>query len=604
MRHAQFPVKKILPLAATCLLCLSANAQFDKANDYFQQKRYAAAVPIYEAGLKEKTSNLAASRLAYCYRMLNRTEQAEALYAEVVASEKAKNDTYLFYAEALMSNGKYPQAKEWFLKYFEREPSDSLALARAAACDEVPKIQPYFKNLQVEEFAHNSEADDNTPAFWHGGMVFTSDRASGAAILKEKSGWTGRDFLKLWFSKFDAATGKFEEPKTFAGKLNELNKNTANASFTADWKQIFFSRNSNQPNKRDEYTLQLFTAERAGNRWRNEQKLDFCKPEINYMHPSVSPDGSQVFFASNGGGQGGFDIFKAEKNRDGEWRRVQNLGAVVNTPQHEAFPFLHPDGRLFFCSKGHAGFGGFDVFVTRFDTAAQAWQPPVNLGRPINSSLDDLGFYLSPNDSTGAFTSGRSGGDDDLYLFWLGEQRGFSTVFYPKNLSDESENAAPDSLAAANFSTENLKTDSLPALPIFKKLADLDTALVGGSAKTGQIFLLENFKYDSAGAVAVPTAAEIDLEKTAALLARHPNFSAELLFHTETLGDEKRLFNLSKSRGTAAARFFEEKKLDASRLKIKGFGGRQPVFPCPKRGDCPVDLDARNCRVELRVLKI
>ncbi len=610
--------KNILPILA-CLFCLSANAQFDKANDEFNKKKYAAAVPLYEAGLKEKTSNLAAGRLAFCYRMLNQTEKAEALYAEVVKSEKAKNDASFFYAEALMSNGKYAEAKTWFLKYHELEPSDSTAFARAAACDLVPNIQPYFRNLKMEEFPFNSEADDNTPAFWFGGLVFTSDRASGAALLKEKSDWTGRDFLKLYFSEFDSSANTFSEPKSFSGKLNELNKNTANASFSKDWETIFFSRNSTTPNKKDEYTLQLFTAERAGNRWKNEEKLDFCKPELNYMHPAATPNGQRVFFASNGGGQGGFDIFTAEKNHRGEWRRVQNLGAIVNTPSHEAFPYFHPDGRLFFCSKGHAGFGGFDVFVTRFDSVKMEWQPPVNLGRPINSSLDDLGFYLAPNDSTGAFTSGRSGGDDDLYLFWLGETKNLAQIFYPKTenqpaaeISETSEKLeiekkkpletpiSKDSTTQTNQFT-NSPISQFPNFPITQSpFSTLDTALQNGSAKTGSIYFLENFKYDSSE-IEIPAAAKIDLDSLAVWLVRYPNLKLEITVHTETGGQPKSLFAHSKSRATEIAKYFLEKNSDFNRLKIKGLGGKKPIFDCPKKEDCPPEMDLKNRRVEVKI---
>ena len=405
-------------------------AQFDKANALFQHKRYAAAAPLFEAGLQEKNNLVAQSRLAYCYRMLNQTEKAEAIYADVVTHDKARAETYLYYAESLMSNGKYAEAKDWFLKYHRLEPDDSTALRRAEACDLVPGIQPYFPGSQTEAFAHNSEADDNTPAFWRGGLVFTSDRPSGKMILKEKSTWTGRDYLKLWYAPFDTATGQFGAPESFSGKFNALNKNSANASFTADWGTVFFSRNSETANRKDEYTMQLYTAERGNGRWKNEHKLDFCLPALNYMHPAVSPDGRLLFFAANAGGAGGFDIFVAEQLADGKWGRVRNLGPAVNTPAHEAFPFFHADGRLFFCSKGHAGYGGFDVFVTRFDTAAGQWSKPLNLGRPVNSPLDDIGFHLAPDGSLGAFTSGRDGGDDDIYLFWTGEKPDLRRAFY------------------------------------------------------------------------------------------------------------------------------------------------------------------------------
>lgn len=115
------------------------------------------------------------------------------------------------------------------------------------------------------------------------------------------------------------------------------------------------------------------------------------------------------------GGEGGADIWYSEKTKNG-WGKIQNLGKQINTPSHEGFPFFDNQGRLFFCSKGHAGFGGFDIFVTK-RTANDEWEKPVNLGLPINSSFDDISIFLSKNNRNGAFTSSRSGGDDDIFLF-------------------------------------------------------------------------------------------------------------------------------------------------------------------------------------------
>ena len=45
------------------------------------------------------------------------------------------------------------------------------------------------------------------------------------------------------------------------------------------------------------------------------------------------------------------------------------------------------------------------------------WQPAVNVGKPINSSYDDLSLFLDEKRNTGMFTSSRDGGDDDIYFF-------------------------------------------------------------------------------------------------------------------------------------------------------------------------------------------
>ncbi|HFA48200.1 MAG TPA: hypothetical protein ENJ95_04190 [Bacteroidetes bacterium] len=418
--------KKILFTAALAALSLSLFSQskaVEKANLAYKYKQFAQAAGHYEQAIAElemsgKTSKATLNlktKLAYCYRMNNKLDKAEALYAEIVQDEKAKSKTYLYYGETLMSNGKYDEAKKWFLDYQILEPTDKRAALLAENCDKVKLIEPYFPYVDIHEFAHNSDADDNAPVIWQNGIVFSSDRKTGPKLMKEKSGWTGRDYLDLYFSKIKE-DGSFGEPKRFSAKLSEINKNTGNASFAADGSEVFFTRNDNVLNKRETYNLQLFVSKNNGNgKWKKAEKLPFCSPNYNFMHPAISPDGSQLFFATNRKGEGGTDLWVSKRKGD-TWGSPKNLGPTVNTSANEGFPFMDQNGRLYFCSKGLPGYGGFDIFFTEQDENGN-WQTPQNLGRPINSPLDDISIFLYPNGEKGLFTSSRQGGDDDIYLF-------------------------------------------------------------------------------------------------------------------------------------------------------------------------------------------
>ena len=288
------------------------------------------------------------------------------------------------------------------------------------ACDEVKYIEPYFEYVAVKPFEHNSSADDNAPVAWGGGIVFSSDRSADRKIkvniLEEKSGWTGRDYLDIYFSK-KKEDGTFSTPKQFSGKLSELNKNSGNTSFSLNGSEVFFTRNDNVLNKQKTYNLQLFHARKEGGKWKEVTKLPFCSPSYNFMHPAISPDGKMLFFATNkGGGQGGTDIWVSIREGEGKWSKPDNLGPTINTSANEGFPFMDNYGRLYFCSKGHIGYGGFDIFFTEM-TGAGIWKKPVNLGLPINSPLDDISVYIDGEHQAGMFSSSRNGGDDDIFLF-------------------------------------------------------------------------------------------------------------------------------------------------------------------------------------------
>ncbi len=418
----------VAALASTAPL-LAQSKTMDKANELYKNNQFADAAELYQQLLQEmenegkqgRNATVLKSKLAYCYRMNNKMEMAEALYADVVKDETSKDENMYFYGEALMSNGKYEAARKWFSDYQKLNPDDEKASLMLRACDYAPLIEPYFPFLNIQEFAFNSDADDNAPIVSRKGLIFSSDRKQGMKLMKEKSGWTGRDYLNLYISE-KKSDGSFAEPIQYSSKLSEVNKNTGNASLTADGSEIFFTRNDNMLNKQNTYSLQLFSAKSGETeRWKDVEKLPFCSSNHNFMHPAVSPDGKLLFFASNrAGGFGGTDLWVSERNNS-EWDKPENLGPAVNTTANEGFPFVALDGKLYFCSKGHPGFGGFDIFVTYKDENG-AWQPATNLGKPINSPLDDISIYLANDQRSGYFTSSRSGGDDDIYSFTVLDQ--------------------------------------------------------------------------------------------------------------------------------------------------------------------------------------
>ncbi|MFT5383213.1 MAG: outer membrane protein OmpA-like peptidoglycan-associated protein [Saprospiraceae bacterium] len=410
---------KMLIILLCCFSATALSAQkqlIKKANTYYKNNQYKDAIELYEQALKEDDNLGSSTKLAYCYRMTNQMVKAEEWYTKVVAREKAKSITYLYYAESLMSNGKYDLAKNWFLKYNEKEPDDKNAIRMAYACDKVKLLTPYFKNVAVEVFEHNSDVDESSPLYFNDGIVFTSDRSSGPNPLKQKSGWTGRDYQRIYFSA-KKSDGNYDSPVNFSKKLNDLNKHCGPVSFTKDKKTVIFTRTGQDRGKNNAYNIQLFSAESDdGKKWKNIALLSFCNKEHNYMHPAISPDGSKLFFVSDKpGGLGGTDIYMSEKKAKG-WGRPQNLGPIINTLANEAFPFFHESNKLFFCSKGHLSFGGFDILFSNIKEDG-SWQKPVNVGKPINSSYDDISISLDESMESGLFSSSRNGGDDDIYIF-------------------------------------------------------------------------------------------------------------------------------------------------------------------------------------------
>jgi outer membrane protein OmpA-like peptidoglycan-associated protein len=112
------------------------------------------------------------------------------------------------------------------------------------------------------------------------------------------------------------------------------------------------------------------------------------------------------------------DLYFCQK-KDGAWSEPVNLGAEINTPGNELFPFFYEPGLLFFASDGHPGNGGLDLFVVNTNTYEKVYP----LAEPFNSFADDLGLVLTSRGDRGYFSSSRPGGlgKDDIYSFELDE---------------------------------------------------------------------------------------------------------------------------------------------------------------------------------------
>jgi outer membrane protein OmpA-like peptidoglycan-associated protein len=124
-----------------------------------------------------------------------------------------------------------------------------------------------------------------------------------------------------------------------------------------------------------------------------------------------------MYFASDmPGGYGGTDIWRSKLNGS-EWSKPENLGANINTPGEEKFPFIAQDGTLFYASDGHYGLGGLDIYKTTYDTKKKKWDKSINLGAPFNSSKDDFGYICDKTKQRGYLSSNRPGGlgSDDIY---------------------------------------------------------------------------------------------------------------------------------------------------------------------------------------------
>jgi hypothetical protein len=136
----------------------------------------------------------------------------------------------------------------------------------------------------------------------------------------------------------------------------------------------------------------------------------------------ISQDGLELYFNSAGrpGGYGGFDIWVTRRaTKDAGWGPPVNLGPTVNGPAEDATPWVSADGRELYFMSGTVG--GVSIWVTRRETKNDPWGTPVRLGAAINSavyqgsqclSANGLSLFFSDAWPKGPFRSGGFGGED------------------------------------------------------------------------------------------------------------------------------------------------------------------------------------------------
>ena len=98
-------------------------------------------------------------------------------------------------------------------------------------------------------------------------------------------------------------------------------------------------------------TYDLYAAEVTPRGFATARPLDDLNTPNNESTPCLSPAGDFLYFSSDrGGGQGGFDLYRARLIR-GSFEKPENLGAGVNTPANELDPGLtHLGYALYFSS--------------------------------------------------------------------------------------------------------------------------------------------------------------------------------------------------------------------------------------------------------------
>jgi len=398
-------------------------------------------------------------------------------------------------------------------------------------------------------------------------------------------------------------------------------KNQGAASISIDNKTLFIT--ICEFVSRDYDNCDIYMSTRVGDGW---SELKSLGPNINGVktwesQPSISADGKTLYFASIRESNIGFnpdnptsDIYYSTKDEKGNWGKAKNLGPKINTPGNEKSPFIHSDSQtLYFSSDGHLGIGGYDIFFSKFRDGD--WMTPINIGYPINTKNNDLGFVVNTQGTKAYFASNKLNGKGgwDIYAIDLYKEARPEKVFLVKGqLIDDDGNA----LADAKLEVKNTRTEEVSegvvdsetghyAVAVTAKDEDDDflmvvkkedysfsSTLIEPTEETFEKPIEVNFEvkpiaagksvqindiYYATASYEINSKSYAVLNEFADFLKTNPTVKVEIRGHTDNIGSAQTNITLSNQRAKAVYDYLLSKGVPKNNISYKGFGPNMPI---------------------------
>ncbi len=130
------------------------------------------------------------------------------------------------------------------------------------------------------------------------------------------------------------------------------------------------------------------------------------------------------------------DFYISNKDKNGNWEQIRNLGAPINSKNNEGAQNFSADGQWLFytvCNRPE-DFGSCDIYYAR--KIGDKWNEPRNLGPDVNAGSWDCNPSMASDGRTLFFSSNRKGGEGSKDI-WVTSLQETGRWTKPKNLGDK-----------------------------------------------------------------------------------------------------------------------------------------------------------------------
>lgn len=634
-----------------CLSIASVSAQSNlkKANKLFKEFSYVDASKAYEEYLeKEKSPSTqtlknAGDSFYYIDDKRNALKWYQKLYD--IQGTSIPDDYFIRYVESLKGVLDYDKADKITKEYLASK-GDQKRIANYTRLkkqmDSLSKEKPLYtiRNLEI-----NTDKSDFGPAFYGDKVVYSSSKDT--TKFKEKLyNWNRQPFLNLYVAERNTANGSlFNETVFLPNAMTKYHE--ATVAFTPDLQTVYYSTNIVRKKKlvNDEEGTNNFKIVKgtiADGKLTKPQDIFFNNKKYSAGHPALSEDGKWLFFASDmPGGYGGSDLYVCQIAEDGTIGPPKNLGPEINTAGNDMFPSFS-NGTLYFASDGHFGWGGLDIYESKFKQDA-TFSEPKNLGAPINSNKDDFAYIVDPKDTYGYFSSNRAQGkgDDDLYYFtkekalcnqWVSGKVTNSksklpiaeaTVIVADMFGDKISEVATNTFGTYRISVpcgmkvkvsatkpghstdekelESKKVNGAEIKDVDFELSKYeDLVVIDGDKEKIDINPIF-FDYDKSD---ITPQAATELDKVVFAMSKFPNIKIKIESHTDSRGKDAYNMKLSDSRAKSTRTYILSKGIDPSRIESAiGYGESRLTNKCKNGIKCTEAEHLANRRSDFIVIE-
>jgi outer membrane protein OmpA-like peptidoglycan-associated protein len=265
-----------------------------------------------------------------------------------------------------------------------------------------------LNNYQLKKAAINSSADDFCVFSFKDTLYFSSNRERRR--VTQHINEDGTYFYDIYFSSVDTTNQKNNRISFLSDSVNTTS-NESSPFITKSGKTMYYTANLNKGRRINE-NLSILRATKKNGIWQNIGNLSINDEKYSNGQAVLNDAETLLYFVSDRDSIGGSDIYVSAVHEDGSFGMPKKLGNRINTLKKEISPFVTKNNELYFSSKGHGGFGGFDIFyIDLNEPDAKA----INLGGAINSTADDFYFSMMREKPSKGFLSSNKEGNINIY---------------------------------------------------------------------------------------------------------------------------------------------------------------------------------------------